>query len=213
MAAFAVVNPIIDFGLGNATEINGATVRVSGDHISTPGDTLEIYGLVVQFNDPFGDLDPNDPTQEYTFVICGVSLGTTSISTTRNTSYTDATVRVYCDPAMNANPADKTSYTDGTLILEGSFNAGGPSEPALSTMTRTTSPAGSISHRGFLPTGGTLAGRLNGCTGVLVTGAFSMSAPTPPAGYFATGDTKLDVECPVPAEPSTWGKVKRGRLD
>jgi len=201
LTAFAVVNPIIDFNPGNACEYANGVFRAFGDHDSNAGDTLEVYGVVVQFNDPFNDLDPNDPTQEYTYVISGISLGTVAVSTIRTTNYSNAKVQVYCDPNQNADPSDKSTYTDGTLILEGTFSS-------LQTLTRTNSNAGNIQHDGFVATGGTLASRLEGCTGVLVSGAFSVTAPVPPAGYFGTADTKLDVECPVPAEPSTWGKLK-----
>jgi len=206
LAAQAVVNPIIDFNPGNACEYANGVYRALGDHTSTAGDTLEIYGVVVQFNDPFNDLNPNDPTKEYTYVISGVSLGTVSVSVVRTTNYSNAKVRVYCDPAKNASPSNKGTYTDGTLILEGTFSS-------LQTLTRTNSNSGSITHDGFIATGGTLAARLEGCSGSQVTGSFSVTVPVPPAGYFGTGDTKLDVECPVPAKPSTWGQLKKARFD
>jgi diacylglycerol kinase len=51
----AIENPVVDFGLGYGKE----GTRAAGDHTATSGDGLTIVGVVVDFNDPFADLNAN----------------------------------------------------------------------------------------------------------------------------------------------------------
>ena len=118
-----VTNPVIDFGISYAKE----GTRTVGVQESQAGDVLTIVGPVVQFQEPFGDLDTNDPNVEYTYIMDGlVSLGTTVQSGGTMFSYTTyydgGTFRIYCDDTPDADFADMSTFTDGTLILEGTFS-------------------------------------------------------------------------------------------
>ena len=210
-AGAAVVNPIMDFNEGYACE----GTRAVGDQTSTAGDTLTIVGFVEVFNEPFDDLDPNDPTKEYTFVYSGlVSQGTVAIPLGPffqwTTDYAGGTIRVYCDPAMNGDFGDKSTFEDGDCILEGS----------LSNFTiETNNLDGGLGCAGNVAadvtfTGGSLSDRLDGqCTGAIV-GQFAVcsavvSQPPNGSGYFGSGQTKLDANCPTPVEDKTWGAIKK----
>jgi hypothetical protein len=209
LAGAAVVNPIMDFNEGYAAE--GA--RTNGDHTSNIGDELVIIGFVEAFNEPFDDLDPNDATKEYTFVYSGlISGGTVAVPlgpfTQWTTDYTGGTIRVYCDPAMDADYSNPASFANGDMILEGTFS---------SFSVETDNTDGLLGCSGnvggsVLFTGGSLSGRLDGaCEGAIV-GQFSVCSVTynPPAGFvgFGSGQTKLDANCPTPVENKTWGAIK-----
>ncbi|NNF06269.1 MAG: hypothetical protein HKN21_05880, partial [Candidatus Eisenbacteria bacterium] len=118
-ASAAIVNPVMDFGIGYAKE----GTRVADDHTSTSGDVLTIVGHVVQFQEPFDDLDPNDPNKEYTYVYTGMVSQGTAIQpagsfTFYNTDYTGGTLSVYCDTAQDADFANMTGFDNGDLILQ-----------------------------------------------------------------------------------------------
>ena len=207
MAAF--VNPIVDLGTGYAVE-NG---RLAGDHTSTSGDALTIVGHVVQFQEPFDDLDPNDPALEYTYVYTGlVSAGTvvagSGLTAVYDTDYAGGTLRIYADPAQNADFANPATFSDGTAILELDL-----SNFHLKTLAINCSGNQSAS---FQFTGGTLFSRVSsggvGYEGVIV-GLFSVCSNLVPSaqqaqGYFGLSDSKLDIDPPVPTEKQSWGRIK-----
>ena len=209
--ALAFVNPIVDFGTGYAKE----DARVAGDHTSTAGDVLTIVGRVVAFNDPFADLNPNDPAMEYTYVYRNlVSLGTTvagsGLTAVYTTDYSGGVLEVYADPSKDSDFANPATFMNGTMILQASVSGYRLTTLAINCSGNQTAA--------FQFTGGTLFSRVSvagvGNTGV-APGLFSVCTGQVPAaqqgqGYFGLSDTKLDMEPPVPTEPRSWGQIKQG---
>ncbi len=206
-AALALTNPVLDLGDGYATEGS----RAPGVRTSVAGDTLTIVGHVIQFNDPLQDLDANDPNVEYTYILSGLaSGGSTSDALYYNTNYGGGFFQVYCDSSLNADTADRSTFTDGTLILEGTFS-GFVAKLRISP----SSCAGSI-NSDLQFTGGTLFSRLSqsgvGFAGLL-TGAYTACTSEVPTaqqnqGYFGLAKPKIDVTPPTPTVPTTWGHLK-----
>jgi hypothetical protein len=208
-AAHAFVNPIVDFGSGYAVE----DARVVDDHTSTAGDTLTIVGHVVQFQDPFDDLDANDPTVEYTYVYSGlISAGTvvsgSGMFAVYDTDYAGGILRIYEDPAQNSDFANPATFADGTMILEASL-----SNFRLTTLAINCSGNQSGS---FQFTGGTLFDRVSaggiGYEGI-IAGLFSVCSSLVPSaqqtqGYFGLSDSKLDIDPPTPTRKSSWSRIK-----
>jgi len=208
-ASAGIVNPVVDLAPGYAME-NG---RAVGDHTSTAADTLCIVGFVADFNEPFDDLDPNDPTREYTYVYKGLISQGTVVSgggsfTFYDTDYSGGVLEIYCDPAQNADYADKSTFQDGDMIL-----AAGLSDFRISTQSFNCSGS---QNANLVFTGGSLFNRVSddgvGFDGV-ITGAFSVCASAVHAdrqaeGYFGLSDTKVDVSPPVPTEDRSWGSIK-----
>jgi hypothetical protein len=206
-AQAAITNPVLDFGVSYAKEDG----RLANDLTSTAGDTLTIVGKVVQFNDPFADLDPNDPAVEYTYIMTDlVSQGSVVNGPYWLTNYSGGFFAVYCDSTPDADFADMTTFTDGTLILQGTFTG-------FHTNVRTSGICSGNQNADFQFTGGTLFDRVSDVNNVgylgTNTGAFTVCATIPPTqqqqqGYFAASDTKLDVIAPVPTERKSWGSIK-----
>jgi hypothetical protein len=209
--ALAFVNPIVDFGTGYAME----DARVAGDNTSTAGDALLIVGHVVDFNDPFADLDANDPAVEYTYVYRNlVSLGTvvagSGLTTVYTTDYSGGVLEVYADPSMDSDFADPATFMNGTLILQASLSGYRLTTLAINCSGNQTAA--------LQFTGGSLFSRVSvagmGNTGV-APGLFSVCTGQVPSvqqgqGYFGLSDTKLDMEPPVPTEQRSWGQIKQG---
>lgn len=208
-ATAAIVNPVVDFGSGYAME-NGRPVD---DPTSTPGDVLTVVGHVVAFNEPFDDLDPNDPMQEYTYVYSDlISLGTVVSGGGSfifyDTDYAGGVLRVYCDTAMNSDFANPATFMDGDMILEASLSN-------FHISTKNFNCAGN-QNADLLFTGGSLFDRVSvggvGFDGI-ITGLFSVCNEQVPDAlenmYFGLSDTKIDVNPPTPVENRTWGQLKR----
>jgi hypothetical protein len=203
-AAGAYVNPVVDFG---ADSYAREGTRVVLDYTSTAGDVLTIVGKVVDFNDPFADLDPNAAGVEYTYIMTGlVSMGTAPLSPPYPTNYAGGTFRIYEDTSPDADFANLATFQDGTLILEGAFSG---------FHTTAISRSGT-QNSDFQFTGGSLFSRVSqygvGFIGIN-TGLFSVHTDFVPLdqqnqGYFGMSDTKLDVTQAVATEPSTWGRIK-----
>lgn len=199
----ALTNPVVDFGYPSYAREG---TRTTGDHTSTVGDMLTVVGMVVAFNDPFADLDPDVPGIEYTYIMTGMVSQGTVLAGTYNTNYAGGTFRIYEDTTPDADFGNLASFQDGALILEGAFSG-------FHTATRNTTGS---QNADFQFTGGTLFNRVSqsgvGFIGVN-TGNFSVSDTFVPVtqrdqGYFAKSDTKLDVTQPVATESSTWGRIK-----
>jgi hypothetical protein len=215
--ASAITNPVVDFGVSYAKELTPAGApRLVGDHTSTAGDALTIVGKVVMFQDPFADLNPNAPGVEYTYIMTGLtSLGTTvtplpPLGQAYETYYSGGVFRIFEDTSPDADYADMSTFIDGTLILEGVFT-----NNSFHLNTFSFQCAGT-QNATFQFTGGSLFSRVSsggvGFTGIN-TGSFTVCSGFVPAaqqgqGYFGMSDTKLDVETPTPATPSTWGQIK-----
>ncbi len=199
----AITNPVVDFGgLSYAKE----GTRVADTNTSTAGDVLTIVGKVVDFNDPFADLDPNAAGVEYTYIMTGMVSQGTVLSGFYKTNYTGGTFRIYQDTSADADFANPATFQDGTLILEGAFSG----------FHVWTVGIGGTQNSDFQFTGGSLFSRVSqsgvGFIGV-DTGDFTVSSTYVPLaqrnqGYFARSDTKLDVTQPVATESSTWGRIK-----
>lgn len=207
--AAALVNPVIDFGSGFALE----GTRVVDDNTSTAGDILTIVGFVVDFNDPLDDLDPNDPTKEYTFVYTGlVSQGTVASGGSTifyDTEYAGGTLRVYCDPGLDADFANPATFANGDMIVEASLSN-------TLTSTKSSNCSGTINGVLQIIGGSRFADLSNAGTGYtgIYTGLFSVCAsfvddPREAEGYFGLADTKIDLEPPVATEDRTWGQIKK----
>jgi len=185
---------------------------------SPVGGVMQGVGVVSRFDAPFADLDATDPTKEYTIYMYGlVSLGTTTQTvgsmSIYTTDYSGGTIEIYEDLSPDASydpnppnagvPAD---FIDGTLILSGQFTSLRTTTNNFTTF-KTGNMEGNINW-----TGGTLYERtfnLNGrpCPG-LFTGGLTWYPPVMIAGYVFRHDGKIDLDCPTPAVPSTWGQLK-----
>lgn len=214
--------PMIKFdsnGYAYETAYNPATL------ISSAGSQLTVVGKVSQFCSPFLDLDPADPTIEYTFVWDGlVSQGTTTRvlggSTQYTTHYLGGTFHVYAGsppdipadpPALPAPGIIPNTYGNGTLILEGSM-----ADLSVSVMKSPTLTYSGSFRTNYAFTGGSLFERVSNGTDLL-SGLWCPVPPTLPAptgtcqlptGWSAHPNGKWDAPATVPAKPWTWGSVK-----
>jgi hypothetical protein len=184
---------------------------------SPAGGILSGVGVVSKFDVPFQDLDASDPTKEYTIYLTGlVSQGTTFIGPVGQrfftTNYTGGTIYIYEDlsPDLDygVNPPNATSpstFTDGTLLLQGNFTSF-----VVQTNDFTTFQVGNMEGN-INWTGGSLYDRtITGgqpCPG-LFTGGITWRSSVLIPGYIFRHDGKIDLNCPVPAQSSTWGKIK-----
>jgi hypothetical protein len=193
-----------------------------GPPSSTPsnqpvGNGLWGVGTVSDFNAPFDDLDPLDPTKEYTIYLYGLtSLGTTVIGPPATqfytTQYSGGTIEIYEDLSPDhdygTNPPNATvpsTFNDGTLILKGDFTSFVVQTNNFTTF-QTGNAEGTIDWNG-----GTLVERTvqggEECPG-LFTGGLTWRTSVLIPGYLFRHDGKIDLNCPVPATSSTWGKIK-----
>ncbi len=210
-ASAAVTNPVIDF---NAESFAKEGLRTVDEQFSTVGDELVILGTVAQFQEPFQDLDPNDPGVEYTYVMDGmISMGTVQGGAgsylSYTTNYSGGNFRVYEDTTPDADFLVPATFSDGTLILQGTFSG-------FKIITYSFTCAGT-QNADLQFTGGTLFDRVSsagvGTTGI-DTGVFNLCEPTVPdnlemEGYFARSDTKIDIVPPTPVKPTTWSQIKQ----
>jgi len=201
--AGAIENPVMDFGSGYAIE----GTRMVDDNTSTANDNLVIVGHVAAFHSPFDDLDANSTTVEYTYVYDQlVSQGTTVLSgVIFDTNYTGGRLRVFEDAGMDADFSNPATFSNGTLILQVDLEN-------FRTHTDSFGCAGNQNADVTAYSGGSRVDDLAGCTGI-ITGLFTVcNSYVPDAqegqGYFGLSDTKLDADCPVPVEKSTWGEIK-----
>ncbi len=181
------------------------------------GNPLSGVGTVSQFGAPFTDLNAMDPTKEYTIYLYGLSsLGTVTTGSPGlqfySTSYSGGTIEIYEDLSPDhdygTNPPNATApstFTDGTLILKGNFTRF-VVETNDFTQFQVGNAEGDISW-----TGGTLLARTftggQPCPG-LFTGGLTWRPSLLIPGYLFRHDGKIDLNCPVPAEASSWGKIK-----
>jgi hypothetical protein len=185
------------------------------NNVSPAGNSLHLVALVNLFCAPFADLDPNDPTTEYTIVFSGLtSTGTTipvsGFTTVWNTDYGSGTFAIYAGSPRNApiypipppgGGVVPDNYQDGVVILSGTL------ANFRTQITKSGSnPANGSFRSDYTFTGGTLYSRVAG-TGVgLLHGLWNLTSP--PAGYSAHPDGKFD-NPPTAVRPSTWGAIKQ----
>ncbi len=198
-----------------------------GTLTSAAGSQLTVVGIVSLFCSPFTDLNPLDPNTEYTFVWDGlVSQGTVTralgSSTRYTTKYLGGGFRIYAGsprnapttatlPALPAAGVVPDAFVDGTLILSGVF-------PDSLNVIITRSSLGSYTssfRANYQCTGGTLFGRVDNSVNLMD----GLWCPVPPAGspvgtcplptgWSAHPNGKWDPPAIVPAQSSTWGKIK-----
>ncbi len=174
-------------------------------------------GIVSAFGPPFDFLNANDPAKEYTFYLYGLeSAGTVVFGPPAQqfyvTDYTGGTFDLYEGTPRNsvftANPPNvdvPSTFIDGTLLLRGSFTS-------FQTQTNnfTAFQVGNLEGEINFTAGSLYDLTFRGgqpCPGLLTGGATWRSSVLIP-GYIFRHDGKLDLNCPVPAEPSSWGKIK-----
>jgi len=211
-AGLALAGPAIDWDPIFTWE-PGATATNS-----PPGGVLQGVGIVSKFDVPFADLDASDPTKEYTIYVHGlVSLGTTATGSGSfilyTTDYAGGSIEVYEDLTPDAsydpfppNAGVPGDFIDGTLILSGQFTS-------FTTQTNNFTQYNTGNMEGGVNwTGGSLYTRTfnaNGrpCPG-LFTGGLTWYPPILIPGYIFRHDGKIDLNCPTPTVPSTWGHLK-----
>lgn len=181
------------------------------------GSILKAVGTVDVFGAPLEFLNATMPGTEYTFVIDGLSsTGTTSVgppaTTIYTTFYTNGTFNLYQDPSPDRvfapnppNASVPSTFQDGGLILTGHFTG-----LTVTTNNFTTFQVGNIEGNIVWDSGALLAYfNGEGCPGLFVGG---MTWRTTPGvgipGYMFRHDGKIDLQCPTPAEKSTWGRLK-----
>ncbi len=183
------------------------------------GGEMRAVGVISAFDAPFGDLDANDPTTEYTIYMYGlISQGTITqgppATTFYSTTYAGGTIEIYAgsprDAAYTPNPPNvdvPSTFTNGVLILSGTFDSFTTQTNNFTTFN-TGNMEGTISW-----TGGTLLDRTtnNGdpCPG-LFTGGMTWLPSVLIDGYIFRHDGKIDLNCPLPVEATTWGSIKLG---
>lgn len=203
--------PPIDWDPAYCWQVGGAFNNLPA------GGEFQMVGIIDTFGDPF--LDLNDPSKEFTLYVHGLtSNGTTTdqLGTEQfyTTTYTGGTIEIYEDTNHNASftpappaGADLAHFTDGTLILSGSFTTF-----TVESNNLTQFKSGNI-EGDLVWTGGTLLTRTYGalgfhCPGLLVGGSTWDSNLVIP-GYIFRHFGKLDIQCAVPTHNSTWGRLKQ----
>jgi hypothetical protein len=186
--------------------------------IVTPGAELRGVGIVSMFGPPLEDLDANDPTTEYTFIFRGLIAQPTVVDgvpayTFWTTNYTGGIFEMYAGSPRNSsfaplpeNAIVPSTFQDGTLLLGGTFTSFYVQTNNF-TGFQTGNMEGNVNF-----TSGSLLPRFGGgqgqvCPG-LFTGGLTWRTSVLIPGYVFRHDGKMDLNCPVPAAPSTWGKLK-----
>jgi len=188
--------------------------------VAVPGQELLGVGIVSSFDGVLGFLDANDPNKEYTFIFRQLFAQPTVVTgipafTFYTTNYTGGIIELYEGSPRNSsfapNPPNAivpSTFQDGTLLLSGVFTS-------FYTQTNNFSQTKSGNMEGnILWTGGSLLPLFNGgnhepCPGLFTGGiTWSQEPGVGIAGYVFRHDGKIDLNCPTPTQPSTWGKLK-----
>ena len=202
-SAFAA-GPIIDWDPAYGWQAGATPTNLPS------GGEFKMVGIVSAFDAPFGDLNAGDPTREYTFVLYGlISQGTVAIgppaTTIYETHFTGGTFELYEDltpeSAFAPFPPTEANFTDGTLLLSGSFTNFYVQSNNFSAF-QTGNIEGALNW-----TGGSLVNRLQSCSG-LFTGGMTWRPSVVIPGYLFRHDGKMDAQCPTPTNGATWGRIK-----
>ncbi len=199
---------------------------------SAPGSQLTVVGIITLFCSPFTDLNPADPSTEYTFIWDGLTSGGTvaapygTSGTRYTTSYLGGHFRIYQGsprnaptaatlPALPAPGVVPDLYGDGTMILSGVL------DELVTVVTKTSTGAYTGTFRSnYHCDGGTLFSRVGNATDLL-SGAWCAVPPNNPAGPYPTGtctlpagysahpNGKWDAPVTVPVTPRSWGTIKQ----
>ena len=175
------------------------------------------------FANQLNGLNPIPAGTEYTvygfgFVSAGTVITPGGFANAYTTVYSGGTVEVWQDgspdAAFGTNPPNATvpsTFNDGSLFLRMTvpsltvtFSKQNSNQNVLGGLADSgppncTATAGSALPLLF-PSGQPCPLRL--------TGGWLAKPGNFPAGYSAHYDGKIDVDCPTPATPSTWGRVK-----
>ena len=219
-APVASAGPIIDWGPnGNAYETN----YTAATYISNPGSVMSFVGIVNSFANQLNGLNPIPAGTEYTvygfgFVSGGTVITPGGFANAYATTYTGGTVEVWFDntpdAAFGTNPPNGTvpsTFNDGSLFLRMTVPS---ATVTFSKQNSNQNVLGGLLDSGppnCTATGGSALGMLfptgQACP-LRLTGGWLAKPGNFPAGYSAHYDGKIDVDCPTPAIPSTWGRVK-----
>lgn len=210
------VGPVMDWDPAYAWQPGGTPTNLPA------GGIMQMVGVVSQFGPPLDFLNPSMPATEYTFHVDGlVSGGTVTVGPPATqiytTQYAGGTIEVFADPTPDAVFAPlppnalvpSTFRDDPPPILVGVFT-----RFVVTTNNFTAFQTGSI-EGDINWTGGTLLDLLRGPGGAICPGLFTGGATwnTTPGigipGYLFRHDGKIDLQCPVSARPSTWGRLKQ----
>ena len=226
VSAFAQTGTVIDWGPDSyawETNYNSAT------HLSAPGSLLSSVGVINGFLGPLSAFNPNTAGTEYTYyLIGGTTTGTTvtagpTLSVYR-TVYDVGKIYIFEGSPRNAdfgtNPPNATvpaTFIDGSLFLLGVI-------PHITvTVTRVNATGAYVN--GSLDSGDPANGLWTGGSALplvsaggnpcpfRLTGGWDMRPADVLTGYVSQYDGKIDLNCPTPAQPSTWGKIKNTYRD
>ena len=226
VSAFAQTGTVIDWGPDSyAWETNYNTVT----HLSGPGSVLSAVGVVNGFLGPLSSIDPNTAGTEYTYYLTGLTTAGTTVTagptlSVYKTVYTGGTIQIWQGSPRNAafgtNPPNATvpsTFVDGSLFLAGTVPT------FTTTVTRVNATGAYVNGNGDggdppngLWTGGSALALVsaggNPCP-FRLTGGWDMRPVDVLQGYVSQFDGKIDLNCPTPALPSTWGKIKSSYRD
>jgi hypothetical protein len=170
---------------------------------SDPGDVMAFTAVATQIDAIFGvDLQ----SEEVTVYVYGlVSTGEFPLGGGLSLiGYTGGTIEVYADPSedhdwgINPPNAQQGTFTNGTLLLQGSFTS----------FSLGLDTAGSGSFEGYIDgIGGTVASACTGCE-FTFGGAFGRELAQMPDGYHLQIDGVLEVDESVSIENKSFGAVK-----
>ena len=226
VSAFAQTGTVIDWGPDSyAWETNYNTVT----HLSGPGSVLSAVGVVNGFLGPLSSIDPNTAGTEYTYYLTGLTTAGTTVTagptlSVYKTIYTGGSIQIWQGSPRNAafgtNPPNATvpsTFVDGSLFLAGTVPT------FTTTVTRVNATGAYVNGNGDggdppngLWTGGSALALVsaggNPCP-FRLTGGWDMRPVDVLQGYVSQFDGKIDLNCPTPALPSTWGKIKSSYRD
>jgi hypothetical protein len=211
-----IVNPAISFGPGYAlpSAYWAYPNFVQAPEFPTAGDELLILGKVAAFQAPFEDLDPADPTLEFTYRMRNLTVDSWGIwdDFQRNeggifVDYRAGILEIYRDTSPDADFADAGTFADGEMILSATVD-----QLWLILYSSVTPPQSG----NLVFTGGTLFDRVSDeGKGFTATdaGNFSMDPDAIPddleaLGYNALSQTTISINPGVPVSPTTWGRIK-----
>ena len=211
-AAPAFAGPAIDW---DPAFVYGPGAAVG---VVTPGTELRGVGIVSAFGGTLADLNANDPNTEYTFIFRGLIAQPTVVTgppafTFWTTNYTGGIIELYAGSPRNSsfapNPENAivpSTFQDGTLLLKGVFTSFYVQTNNF-TAFQTGNMEGNVTWTGGSRLTDATSGSNEPCPG-LFTGGLTWRPSVLIPGYVFRHDGKIDFNCPVPAAPSTWGKLK-----
>jgi hypothetical protein len=206
---------LIDWGNAGNAIANGYTLAT---HNHPGGQSLTVYAVTGEayqadpFNGPLDFLETGSNANEYTIVITANSLGTVPLGGgIFYTIYAPGSFAVYEDAAANADFANVGTFTDGTLIIDGT---------TLNMSTQINDffacpPGvfGNLTCDLVYGNGGTFGSFVAGCTGGIdATYTDDDCQVAIPAGYthHANGQFSIENGCggSTATEEGTWSGVK-----